>query len=352
MPVIDDKTQLSVDDLKTIVHGLKMASFNFVEDDAMDEIKLMIKALPSSEKIEQMIQFPKAIKNLQTTIGNIMRLIELYGKRDVEYKVRYRSRTNLPPRYKVLEWRDNMKANATEMTRELVRLSSLADEKGHGEESAKLLKCAKKIIDNKIEEKDIEEVVVALNNVGMGKEAQAWEKMKGFFGGMGQGVKDVFSNIWQSGKAGGLEAQYIAIVQHLEKFKAQVVALANQQGVSDQIKQRMQALSQAITISEGQMGQAAEEVKRADAVPQNAQAPAVAQAPAPADLSQTVASFQNALKIPGLDKYQVNAIIQALKALQRTGPAPAVPAAGAAVPAVSGASTKYNLKTYKLAHRK
>ena len=108
---IDNKIDLTLDELKTIIHGLRMSTLSFVEDNALDEIKAMIKALPLPEAIDKLVTIPMGIKGIQRDVGNIMRLIELYGKRDIEFKTRYKSRTGLPPRYKVLDWRSKMKAN-------------------------------------------------------------------------------------------------------------------------------------------------------------------------------------------------------------------------------------------------
>ena len=373
MPVIENKTQLTIDDLKTIIHGIRMASFSFVEDDAMVEINAMIKALPLPEEIDKMAASPGAIKNLQEAIGNIMKLVETYGKRDVEYKVRYRSRTNLPPRYKVLEWRDNMRTDAVSATKELVRLSSLAEEKGYGEESSKLLKCAKKIIVNQAEEKDVEEVVASLKNIGLEKEAQAWQKMKGFFGGLGQGVKGALTNIWQSGQAGGMEAEYQALYNQLDAFKKKIDKYIKQPGLSEQVKQRVQALAEAITYSGDQISKAAEGVKQSsEAAPQTAapadvgQAAQTAQAPQVAQTPQATGQVENvaeAVRQPAAadgstDVAKMNdkqlrelntQILREFRNRKQKAKAPATAPATANMPSLGKV---YNLKTYKLAHRK
>ena len=80
--------EVTLQDLRAIIHGLKMATFSFVEEGALTEIKSMIKSLPSPEGINALE--PGMVKSVQADIGNIMRLIEVYGKRDMEYKTRYK----------------------------------------------------------------------------------------------------------------------------------------------------------------------------------------------------------------------------------------------------------------------
>lgn len=97
--------KLSIEEIRTIIHGLKMSGLSFIEEGAKEEIQAMINALPSSEMIDKLAQTPASIKHLLRDVGNIMKIIEMYGKRDIEYKTRYKSRTGLPPRYKVLDWK-------------------------------------------------------------------------------------------------------------------------------------------------------------------------------------------------------------------------------------------------------
>lgn len=176
---IENKVQLTIEELKTIIHGLRMSTFSFVEDNAMIEIGAMIKALPSSEEIDKLAGAPKAIKNLQTSIGNIMQLIEAYGKRDVEYKVRYRSRTNLPPRYKVLDWRGAMKSREelkASLITGMVRVSSDLDRDGYSELSQSMIDCAKGMQCGKMPLKDLynttRDIVSVFSGKDMVKEAQ------------------------------------------------------------------------------------------------------------------------------------------------------------------------------------
>jgi hypothetical protein len=164
---------LTIDDIKIIVHGLKMNSFSYIEPNAFDEIKFMIKGLPQPEEIDKMTQFPHSIKVLQEQIGKIMRLIELYGKRDMEFLTRYKARTSLPPRYKVLDWRVPMTTKAN-LIKNLVKLSCQLDEDHKGKLAQGLIDCCKKIQKDEIPAKElfaITKEIVACND-GLRKEAQ------------------------------------------------------------------------------------------------------------------------------------------------------------------------------------
>ena len=168
--------KLTIDDIKIIIHGLKMNSFSYIEPNAFDEIKFMIKGLPQPEEIDKMPQFPHTIKVLQEQIGKIMRLIELYGKRDMEFLTRYKARTSLPPRYKVLDWRVPMTANTTKanLIKSIVKLSCQLDEDHNGKLAQGLIDCCKKIQKDEMPVKElflITKDIVACNE-GLRKEAQ------------------------------------------------------------------------------------------------------------------------------------------------------------------------------------
>jgi hypothetical protein len=131
---------LTIQDLKEIITGLKISGLSHVENDDLDEIKGMIKSLPSSEKVDEMAENKNSLDKLKSHIGGIMRLIELYSKRNGEYKTRYKSRTNLPPRYKVMDFQSKAKT-----IKEIIRISSKIDENGDGELSSSLITLAKSI---------------------------------------------------------------------------------------------------------------------------------------------------------------------------------------------------------------
>ena len=82
--------QVTLQDLRAIIHGLNMSGLSFIEDGAVAEIKGMIKALPSPEALNKLTNTPDAIINLQKDIGKIMKLIDNYSKRDMEYKTNFK----------------------------------------------------------------------------------------------------------------------------------------------------------------------------------------------------------------------------------------------------------------------
>ena len=166
----ENLTEITLQDLRAIVHGLKMTPLAFVEEAALDEIEAMIKVLPGPESINSLD--PMGIKQLQSTVGNIMRLIELYGNRDGESKTRYESRTGLPPRYKVLEWRSPMNQLARAVTRGIIKTSAVVDDLGYSDISRRLIRCAKQVQDNKLSEIDLAKITAdTLDKIGFSKEA-------------------------------------------------------------------------------------------------------------------------------------------------------------------------------------
>jgi hypothetical protein len=177
---LEESTDVTLQDLRAIIHGLRMANLSFVEQDALDEIEAMIKELPHPEDLAQMADSPSMLKKLKEHIGGIMRLIETYSKRDTEYKARYKSRTGLPPRYKVLEWRSAMSNRELRnaIVKGLISLSAAVDEDGHGKYASVLLSCAKKVRDNELPVEElhagtVEFLTASLSSGGLRKEAQA-----------------------------------------------------------------------------------------------------------------------------------------------------------------------------------
>ena len=255
-------TELTVQEMKTIIHALRMSTLSFVEENAINEIQSMIKALPLPEEIDRIsVHTPLSIKKLQKDIGNIMRLIELYGKRDLEFKTRYISRTGLPPRYRVLDWRKKqMRPEVKASIKEMVKISSDIDNKGYGEISGHINKFASKIIQNQFDDAEYEKISSSLKNAGLEKEAQFWAGVKGFMGGAGQKAGDVLKGIWQSGVAGSLSSKYDVIYKQIVDFKASVDALAAK-AVDPNIRQQMQELSKNIEIGATQINQGVQKAK-------------------------------------------------------------------------------------------
>ena len=183
----------SIEELKDIIKGLRMSTFSFVDPNAIDEINHMIQTLPVPEELDR-LTLPMAIKKIRKDVGNIMRIIELYGKRDKEYKIRYKSRTGLPPRYKVLEWRSAMKKS--EFLKEMVKVSSVADDKGNADIAGKLILFAKKVQEGNVEEQEVDDTIIMLKAAGFDKEAQMIREA-GWMSNMWQGVKNVGKSIAQ-----------------------------------------------------------------------------------------------------------------------------------------------------------
>ena len=248
---------VTLDELKSIIHGLKMSPLSFIEDGAAEEIKAFIKALPSPEQLDGIASVPINITRLQADIGNIMRFIELYGKRDLEFKTRYKSRTGLPPRYKVLDWRGNNMKNAN-VIKDIVKLSSEIDDKGYGQLSGKINKFASKVVDNKFDEAEYLDIVEALKNNGLVKEAQFWQGLKGGFKGIGQGIK----NVKNEGRAGWLMGEFDYLYKQMKAFKTKVNDFSAKLTNNPTLKKKMDDLSGYIDI-EGFV-QAGNEVKKAD----------------------------------------------------------------------------------------
>jgi len=253
----NDTIDITLQDLRAIIHGLKMAPLGFIDDGAVDEINAMIKALPGPETINSLD--PMEIKGLQSSVGGIMELIEMYGKRDKEYKTRYKSRTGLPPRYKVLEWRCPMEQKSRDIARNLVKMSAVADGQGYSDVAGDLIKCAKKM---GTEELPLKEVVGSIVNVlqkeGFSKEssmlkeaAQTYDlSMDDVIGGLGQinsiidsvmaAVNDKYTSLSQSGASKPILSQLFKIWQQLTKVQQQVTPTVQQ------LSQESQAIEQSI----------------------------------------------------------------------------------------------------------
>ena len=149
---------VSLQDLRAMIHALKMAGLSFVEPDAQQELLYLIQRLPSPEELNKLAEVPENLRKVREEIGYIMGLVDAYGYRGPEYKARYLSKTDLPPRYKILEWRDIMKEEARVAIKELVKLSSIADNKKDTEGALILLKCARELQGKAVTENTMAEV--------------------------------------------------------------------------------------------------------------------------------------------------------------------------------------------------
>ena len=177
---------LTLDELKTIIHGLRMSGFSSVEPEALSQIQFRIKNLPVSEEMDKLADDPVSLKNIVHEIGEIMRLLDIYGSKNSEYKARFQSLKGLPPRYKVLEWKSKPENNmnkAASIAKELVRLSSEMDEKGQIKISQKMIVCAKYAMNDELDGRDFQELDSMMKEAGIGKMlGNVWDKAKEMVG--------------------------------------------------------------------------------------------------------------------------------------------------------------------------
>ena len=179
MPKVEENQELVLQDVRVMIHQLKMDGFAGIEPEAIDQIKFRIKGLPEPEELNSMTGDVLSLKRMAKEIGEIMHLLEIYGKKGPEFKTRYESLKGMPPRYKVLEWRAaNMN---TDFVRQVIKLSAKVDFEGHPKVAQTLNVLAKKALNFEDIQEDTDKAVKALSDIHMGKEAQ--------------GVKDFFSKM-------------------------------------------------------------------------------------------------------------------------------------------------------------
>jgi len=171
--------------LRVIILGLKMSSLAFVEADALDEIRSRIKNLPSPETLNNLAETPRSLKEVRRDIGEIMEMINAYSQRDGEFKARYKSRTGLPPRYKVLEWKDMMQQNANNLVRQLIKISASIDEVDE-DISKDLIECAKCIRVKQDVRPELELTIGRLSREGFSEAVKSIREAQSFMGKMKQ----------------------------------------------------------------------------------------------------------------------------------------------------------------------
>jgi len=259
---------LTLRDLRTIIHGLKMAGFGFVEEGAVDQINGMIKALPSPEELGSLANTPDAIKNIQNAVGEIMRLIEIYGKRDMEYKVRYKSKTGLPPRYKVLDWKSAGRNDMKKMSQvdirnnvvmDLLQLSREIDDCGMDKQAENLISCSKKIQAKEIPYLELynvtKEILSFDSDNGLKKEAQMAANFDISLGDIRNGLKQI--NGWFDSLQNTLMKKLDYINKHpqLNKFVQTLQGIWKQIGaLRDITAKQMPIIDQSVQQMEQQMG--------------------------------------------------------------------------------------------------
>jgi len=102
--IINDIDTLSAMDLRVIILGLKVSMFNINDESVSNDICHRIDALPSAEAINTVLGNDDSFMIVRQEVGSIMELVDKYGSRDKEYKIRYKAKTGLDPRYKVLDY--------------------------------------------------------------------------------------------------------------------------------------------------------------------------------------------------------------------------------------------------------
>ena len=258
---IDDVRQITAADLRVIVLALKMEEFNIDHERARNDIYERVKGLPSAENINVLASNGKAIKGLQNEIGYILEMVDKYDARDADYKFRYRARTGLDPRHKILEYKRitaqkeiKMRKEATNLVKELERVSSVADVKGLGIISGELVRCAKNIKDEnygQVSQLDLQKIATSLRDAGLTEDADRLEKEAGFWdsvssgwGGVknlgkevGKGVADIATDQYQKARGAVQIGKLKTTFERINKDIAEAVAYANtaaQQAVNPQ----------------------------------------------------------------------------------------------------------------------
>lgn len=139
-----ENQNLTLKSLKTIIMSLKMSGFSYIEPEALDTISAMVKELPSNEMLDKNFNDARFIKSVTHQIGEIMNLINIYGTKNFEYLQRHKSIKNLPPRYKVMDWK-RASVNA------LIKTSKMIDDNGDGNGANKLISLAESILSGDVD---------------------------------------------------------------------------------------------------------------------------------------------------------------------------------------------------------
>ncbi|MEI6297747.1 MAG: hypothetical protein WCO84_09010, partial [bacterium] len=176
-----------------------MSSLTHVEPEAISEIQALIKDLPSPEELTK-LNNPRDLKKVRTQVGQIMQMMEAYGVKNFEYQARFKSVKNLPPRYKVHDWK---KASV----QSIVKVSEIIDNKGYGNLSERILKVISSKNFNEISDElyrlgFIEEskIVKAANGEVEGSDANSTEIVNSFKNGFGNNYLKVINDV-----RGGIE---------------------------------------------------------------------------------------------------------------------------------------------------
>lgn len=246
-----DSGNISMEDLRTIIHGLKMSTFSFIpEEEIRDKVIFMIEELPSPEKLTE---YSLDLKNVKNYVGEIMRLIEVGGKRDEGFKVRHEAKKNMPPRYKVLTWRKSM--NEKDLTKSLIKMSVYADDRSEPVLAEKAIELAQSINNGvAVGDKELKTFTDAFENSQLHQEAAFgdwWAGIKGGLQGGMQGAKNVGHMVADPAKANASLARAKSYVQNilsgidgLEKSLSSAQGFVYNPGMKESIGQIIQEISQ------------------------------------------------------------------------------------------------------------
>jgi len=215
---------LSLQDLRAIIHGLKMSGFAFIEDeDTRYNVTCMISDLPSPECLLSMCQKPDELKRVREYVGEIMKIVDCGGNKDESFKTRFEAKKDMPPRYNVLKWRKNM--NKEVVAKNLIEASIYADNHAEPLIAENAIKLAKKITAGTIVASEINDFSDSIAKSKLFQEAAMsdwWAGLKGGMGGLGQEVKNVGHGFIDPMKVGAGLARSRKIMENITKNVAEL----------------------------------------------------------------------------------------------------------------------------------
>ena len=148
-----------------------------------------------------------------------------------------------------------MKYESKNLIKELVRISSVADEQGKFDVADKLVKCAKKVHNKTVLEQDLIDAICGMERSGfsdeakMIREAYSWEEFKGNVRGLGRGLGKIKTE-WQ---VGGLTEKFKNLVGGVESFKGYLDTLSKELGRNPALKKSIDDLNSSIQIDQNYM---------------------------------------------------------------------------------------------------
>jgi hypothetical protein len=171
-----DEQKSELEELHNIIMGLRIANYSEIDDEAIqDEVKFMIRELPSYEKLNSMIGNSAELQYLRDKLGYIMSVIKGGGCKDEAFKARYEAKKDMPPRYKVLKWRGAMNKA---LTSGLIKMSSFADEHSNPLIAEKAIALAKRSSTGDVSEDELRVFMADCKSAGFEREAQSWMQKK------------------------------------------------------------------------------------------------------------------------------------------------------------------------------